>query len=160
MSKRAGAILAVVLFCSSAYADFNGLVRAVDAHRGMHRVWTPGIGLARLVVWMVHPAGVHDFQLAVFEGKERFNHADFESIVATSGATPIIQVHSNRTGEVSVIWMQPIHRDTFELLLLAHDPNDETVVLRTVIDGETLAREISDPRYASEVARRSESGVK
>ncbi|HEX9405886.1 MAG TPA: hypothetical protein VF975_01115 [Thermoanaerobaculia bacterium] len=37
---------------------------------------------------------------------------------------------------------------------LAHHPNDETVVLRAVINGELLAREIADPRHASRIAER------
>ncbi len=158
MTKRVAVlVVAAALASSAAYADFNALVRAVDDHPGMHRIWTPGIGLARLVVWMIHPAGVHDFQLAIFEGKDKFDGADFQRIVATSNATPMIQVHSNRTGEVSVIWARPLGGDTFELLVLAHDPTDETVVVRTVIDGDTLAREIANPRHASDIARRQES---
>lgn len=154
MTKRVVAVLAALLICSSAYADFDALVRAVRSHPGMHRVWTPGIGFARLVVWMIHPAGVSDFQLAIFEGKAKFDGGDFERIVSTSNATPMVQVHSNRTGEVSIVWARPLRGDLLELLILAHDPKDQTVVVRTVVDGETLAREIANPRHAPEMARR------
>jgi hypothetical protein len=154
MSKRLGVAIVAALLCSSAYADFNALVRAMHAQRGLHRVWTPGLGFARLVVWMIHPVGVRDFQIAVFEGKARFDSRDFERILGASDGTPMVQVHSNRTGEVAVIWARPVSGDLMEMLLVAHDPNDETVVLRTVVDGETLAREISNPRDASRVARR------
>jgi hypothetical protein len=66
----------------------------------------------------------------------------------------MIQVHSTRTGETAVIWMRPAQGDLVEMLLVAHDPKDNTVVMRAVIDGEMLAREISDPRHASRIAQR------
>jgi len=40
------------------------------------------------------------------------------------------------------------------MTILAHDPGDDTVVVRAVVDGEVLAREIADPRHASDIARR------
>jgi hypothetical protein len=40
------------------------------------------------------------------------------------------------------------------MLLVAHEPNDSTVVLRAVVDGETLARELADPRHAADIAKR------
>ena len=49
-------------------ADFNAVVREVESHSGLHRVRIPFIGLARFVVWIVHPEGVHDFEFATFEG--------------------------------------------------------------------------------------------
>lgn len=158
MTKRVAVlVIAAALVSSGAYADFDSLVRAVRAHPGMHRIWTPGFGLARMIVWMIHPEGVSDIQLAIFEGKQKFDRADFERIVSTSNATPMVQVHSNRTGEVAIVWMHPLHGDTFELLVLAHDPKDQTVVVRTVIDGETMARALSHPRHAQDIARTKES---
>jgi len=159
MIRRAALVAIAAFVSSSAYADFDSLVRAMHAQRGLHRVWTPGIGLARLMVRVIHPAGVHDVQLALFEGDARFNSRDFERILRASDGKPMVQVHSNRTGEVAVIWARPAGPDLMEMLLVAHDPNDNTVVLRTVIDGETLAREIADPRHASRIARREGSGV-
>jgi len=148
------AISVIVLVAAHARADFNSLLRVVESQPGLHRVWTPGISLARLAVRMVHPEGVHDFQLAVFEGGGRFDGRDFEAILRTSADRPMVQVHSNRTGETSVIWARPVGSDLVEMLLLAHDPNDETVVLRAVINGEMLAREISDPRHVPQITQR------
>jgi hypothetical protein len=144
----------VVVGAATAHADFNSLVRIIESQPRLHRVWTPGMSLVRLGVGMVHPEGVHDFQLAIFEGDGRFDRRDFEAILRTSTDRPMVQVHSNRTGETSVIWARPIGRDLMEMVLLAHDPHDDTVVLRAVIDGEMLAREISDPRHASRIAQR------
>jgi len=155
MSKPTILAISLVLFAAAtASADFNSLLRVVERQPGMHRLWTPGISLVRLAVRVVHPEGVHDFQLAVFEGDGRFDGHDFEAILGTSGDRPMVQVHSNRTGETAVIWARPVGSDLVEMVLLAHDPNDNTVVLRAVINGETLAREISDPRHAPQITQR------
>src|SRR6266568_610008 len=151
MNKRILFAAVFTLATGSAYADFDALVRAVRSTRGMHRVWTPGISLIRLGVRMVHPAGVHDFQIAVFEGA---GNIDLHRVMCGSPDTPMVRTHDNRTGETAVIWARPLRTDLIEMLLVAHDPNDQTVVLRAVIDGEMLAREISDPRHASSVAER------
>src|SRR5437763_2265841 len=96
--------LAAFLLAATARADFNSLLRVVESQPGLHRIWTPGISLARLAVRMVHPEGVHDFQLAVFEGKGRFDRRDFDAVLHTSTERPMVQVHSNRTGETTLIW--------------------------------------------------------
>lgn len=154
MNKRLALAMFAALIAATARADFNALVRAVGSHPRLHRVWTPGISLARLAVRIVHPEGVHDFELAVFEGEGRFDRDQFEAILRTSGQRPMVQVHSNRTGETAVIWARQVGNDLFEMLLVAHDPDDDTVVLRAVIDAEKLARGIADPRHAAEIARR------
>jgi hypothetical protein len=67
-------------------------------------------------------------------------------VLRTSSAVPIVRTRDNRTGETAVIWARPLRGDLVEMLLLAHDPKDETVVLRAVVNGETLAKEIADPK--------------
>ncbi len=154
MNRRLALAMAAALVAATGRADFNALVRTVNSQPRLHRVWTPGISMARLAVRDVHPEGVHDFQLALFKGEGRFDRDRFEAILRTSGDRPMVQVHSNRTGETAVIWARPVGKDLFEMLLVAHDPNDDTVVLRAVIDAEKLARGIADPRRAAEIARR------
>jgi hypothetical protein len=154
MNRRVIFALIAACVASSAHADFDSLLRAIESDRALHRVWTPGISLARLAVRMVHPEGVHDFQLAVFEGQGTFDGRQFESILRTSTDTPMVQAHSNRTGETAVIWAHPVGRDLIELLLVAHDPGENTVVLRAVVNGEVLARQISDPHHVVRITQR------
>src|SRR5205085_10854326 len=120
---------------------------------GLHRMPMPGFGLIRAAVWMVHPEGVHDLQLAMFEGKGGdIDPRELEGLLrrhADAGYAPLVVAHSRRTGELTMIWARPARGNTVELLLLAHDPNDETVVLRTVVDVETVAREIGNPYTAA-----------
>jgi len=170
MSKRLLlAALLTIAAAAPARADFDSLVRAVSRMPGMHRVPIPALGLVRFAIWMVRPKGVYDFQLATFEGNvgralspsdrgrvENPTHM-FEALLrehAEGGYAPLVQAHSRRSGELTLIWARPTGRDRIELLLLAHDPGDETVVLRTVVDVESLAREIADPHTATRVARR------
>ena len=145
MSKRIFFAIAFTLAAANARADFDALVRVVESSRGMHRIWTPGISLARLGVRIIHPAGVHDFQLAMFDGRA---NVDFEAVLRSTPAMPMVRAHDSRSGETAVIWARPSRGDLMEMLLLAHDPNDQTVVVRALIDGETLARVIADPRHA------------
>jgi hypothetical protein len=123
----------------------------------MHRTPIPGFGLVRFAVWIVHPKGVQDVQLATFEGRARgdIDRDELELLLrqhADAGYQPLVQQHSRRTGELTLIWARP-HGDMVEVLLLAHDPRDETVVLRAVVDPETIAREIGDPHRAAHIAR-------
>jgi hypothetical protein len=144
-------MVAFLFIAASARADFNSLVHIVASTHGMHRVWTPGISLVRLGVRIIHPEGVHDLQLAIFEGN---GDIDVDRIVRTNSATPVVRVHERRSGETTVIWARPVSGDLMEMLLVAHEPNDSTVVLRAVVDGETLARELADPRHAADIAKR------
>src|ERR1700736_2603006 len=107
---------AIALAAATAHADFDQLVRAVESQRGLHRIWTPGIGLVRLGVRIVHPDGVHDFELAVFEGETQFDDAQFNAILRTSPDTPIVRVHSNHSGETAIIWARPVGNSRFEML--------------------------------------------
>jgi len=147
MSKKM--LIAFLFVAASARADFDSLVRVVQSSRGLHRVWTPGISFVRLGVRIVHPEGVHDFQLAIFEGH---GDVDIEGVMRATPGVPIVRARDNRSGETTVIWATPLRGDLFEMLLVAHDPNDDTMVIRAVVDGQKLAKEIADPRHAASIA--------
>jgi len=159
MTKRIALVLFATAFVALPLrADFDSLVRAVETIPGLHRVPMPGFGLVRFAVWMVHPEGVHDLQLATFEGEGGdIDQRELERLLrrhAEAGYQPLVQAHSRRNGELTLIWARPARGDLVELLLLAHERNDETVVLRTVVDVETIAREIGNPHSAIHIAHR------
>ena len=159
MTKRIALLLFAAVFVALPLrADFDSLVRAVETIPGLHRMPLPGFGLVRFAVWVVHPKGVHDLQLATFEGKGgEIDRGELERLLrkhADAGYQPLVQAHSRRNGELTMIWAKPSRGDTVELLLLAHEPGDETVVLRTVVNMETLAREIGDRRHVTRIAGR------
>ena len=148
MSKRVLLVLTLVFAAASARADFDSLVRVVESSRGLHRIWMPGMGLVRMAVRMAHPEGVHDLQLARFSGD---GDVDFDQLIKSTPAAPIIRARERR-GEIAMIWARPLHGDLFELLIVAHDPTDETVVVRVVVNGEMLARELADPKHPDLIA--------
>src|SRR5262245_1523511 len=105
MSKRLALVLLAAAFVAlPARANFDSLVRAVGTIPGLHRVPMPGISLVRFAVWMIHPKGVYDFQLATFQGgRGDIDRRAFESVLrehAEAGFQPLVQAHSRRTGEL------------------------------------------------------------
>jgi hypothetical protein len=136
-------------------ADYGDVVRAISRQHGVKKVWIPFLGLARMVVRTVHPEGVHDFQISVFEGVNRHDANEIEALLQHrigKGFTPLVRAWSKRSGEWSFIYARP-NRDTFELIVLAHD-DEETALVRVVVDPEVLARKIGDPDSVIHIAGR------
>jgi hypothetical protein len=157
MTKRVAAVLALII-ALPLHADFASVARAIDSQHGVKRIWIPFLGLARFVVRVVAPEGVHDFQLATFEGADNVDPKKLGDIIRTQagpGFTPLVQVWSRKSNDWSFIYARPSKRaDRLELLILAHDKAD-TVLVRVDVDADMIARELKDrPRHVSNVARR------
>ena len=139
------------------YAGFNDIARALDRQRGVKRVWMPGLGLARVLVWVVQPKGVHDFQLATFKGADHVDPRELQELLRANvdrGFTPLVRVWSKKSGEWSFVYARPRpNSGRVELLVLAHD-DDDTVLVRVDVDATIIARELQEPRRAHQVARR------
>jgi hypothetical protein len=156
VSKRA-LVAAVVLFAAlPLHAGFNEVVDAVEARTSMHRVSIPLLGLARLASWIIHPYGVHDFQFATFEGNaSHFDVVALTSIVtreAGNGFRPLVQTHSRRSGEFTMIFARPAGGDRIEFMLATHDHSD-TVVIRAVIDADRMLAHINEPKSFARLDR-------
>jgi hypothetical protein len=159
MSRRIAiaALFLLALTALPARADFNDVARGVSAKLGVKKVYIPFLGLARFAVWMASPTGVHDFQLATFEGGKDVNPHDLKQLMhakAGKGFMPLVQVWSKRNGgEWSFIYARPAKRGTrIELLVLARDGNDTTLV-RVDVDAAIVARHIeTGPRNVTRVA--------
>jgi hypothetical protein len=150
----AALILAVTL---PLHAGFSEIARALDSQRDVRRVWIPFMGLARIAVWFVEPAGVGDFQLATFTGTGNLDPRKVEALMRQKvgkGFTPLVQVRSKR-GEWSFIYARPSENgERVELIVLARDP-EETVLVRVEVNAEDVARHIEmEPRRVSQVAAR------
>jgi len=149
MTKRVS-LLALVLFAALPLyaAGFKDVVRAVEARTQMHPTYIPLLGLARFAVWIVHPEGVYDFQLATFEG--RGADVEFDDLSAAlrkavgNGFRPLVQVRSKLKGEFTFIFARPVDDDRVEFMLATHDHSD-TVVLRAVIDADRMLAHINEP---------------
>jgi hypothetical protein len=149
MTKRAALFALALLAAVPSYAGFNDVVRAVEARTQMHPTSIPFLGLARFAVWIVHPEGVYDFQLATFEGESR-GAIDYDDLTATirkaagNGFRPLVQARSRRKGEFTYILAKPLDDDRIEFMLATHDHSD-TVVIRAVIDADKMLAHIHEP---------------
>lgn len=157
MTKRVLAALLFTLVALPLSADFSDVARALDRHAGVKRVWIPFLGIARTFVRVIQPEGVHDFQLATFEGANDVDPRDLHRIMEKKvgkGFKPLVRVWSRKSNEWSFIYARPAKSGSrIELMLLAHG-DDETVLVRVDVDADIVARELGEPRNVSRVARR------
>lgn len=159
MTKRiAAALVLLTTIALPLQADFASIARAIDAQHGVKRIWIPFLGIARMAVRMIEPEGVHDFQLATFEGADAVDPRALQNIIRTragAGFVPLVQVWSKKSSEWSFIYARPTPRaDRLELMILAHDDSD-TVLVRVDVDATMIARELKlEPRGVTSMARR------
>jgi hypothetical protein len=155
VTRRHGVVLLAVFLAFPAYADFDDVLRGLESRLG-ETIWIPFFGLARTVVRVGHPRGVHDVQLAVFEGKGAIDPSELEILMRSRAGrdyTPLVRVHSRRQGESTLVYARP-HGDLLELLILTND-QDDTVLVRVVVDAAVAMRYLDeDPRSVALVARR------
>ena len=149
MSKRS-LFAALLLFAAlPLHAGFKDVVRAVEQRTQMHPTYIPLLGLARFAVWIIHPDGVYDFQLATFEGTST-RAIDFDDLTATvrkaagAGFQPLVQARSAHNGEFTYILAKPLDDNRVEFMLATHDHSD-TVVIRAVIDADKMLAHINEP---------------
>lgn len=159
MSKRvAAALLLLTVVALPLHADFASVARAIDAKSGVKRVWIPFLSIARVAVRLIEPEGVHDFQLATFEGADRLDPRELQQLMRAkvgAGWMPLVQVRSMKSNEWSFIYARPsAGTDRLELMILAHDSSD-TVLVRVEVDASKVAHELKDkPQNVTNVARR------
>ncbi len=155
MSRCLAFALLAVLLAVPAQAGFDDIVYALEARLG-HSTWIPFFGLARSIVRVAHPEGVHDVQLAVFDGKGALDPLDAERLMNTRAGrdfTPLVRVRSRRQHESTLIYARPL-RDDLELMVLTND-GDDTVPVRVVVDPDVVTRCLDEnPRSVALVARR------
>ena len=159
MTKRiAAALFLLTVVALPLHADFSSIARAIDAQQGVKRIWIPFLSIARVAVRMIEPEGVHDFQLATFEGADRLDPRMLHDIIRTkagAGFVPLVQVWSRKSSEWSFIYARPAGAERLELMILAHDHDGDTVLVRVDVDPAIVARELKDrPRNVTNVARR------
>jgi hypothetical protein len=146
-------VVLLALFALPMRGGFDEVVDAISKTTGIHRTPIPFFGLARFAVRVAHPRGVHDIQLATFEGHGTVDRRDVAAILRDSirdGYRPIVQTRSNRNGEFTFIFARP-DGSTVDMLIVTHDHADTTVV-RAVVDGDVFAKEINGEHATVKVA--------
>ena len=155
MTRRISLAVLALLLALPVHADFNEILGGLRARLGAP-MWIPFFGIARTVVRVGHPRGVHDLQLAVFEGKGSIDPVDLDALMTRHAGrdyTPLVRVRSRHGRESSFIYARPAG-DFVELLVLTND-NDDTVLVRVVADPEVVGRYLGrDPRSVALVAQR------
>lgn len=156
MTKRALVAFALVLLAAPLYADFGSIERELTARLGKP-TYVPLLGLVRFATWIVRPEGLHDFQLAVYEGPRRgVDAVEIERIVAREmprGFTPLVRTRA-RNGEWTLIYARP-DGDRVELYVVAHDHGDgDTTLIRVDIDAVRVAKNMGDAHGMVKIARR------
>jgi len=148
MTKRLIAIS--LLIALPLYADFGSIERALRSKLGSP-TWIPFLGLARVASNVIHPEGMHDFQLAVFE------HGGFDGREAAllmsreaGGFTRL--VHSRSRDEWTFVYCRPGESGRVELLILTSD-SSETVLVRCDLDAEQFARSMDKPEKLASLGR-------
>ena len=156
MTRRWSIAALLVALALPMRADFNDVARAIDGYRGVKRVWMPGLGIARLFVWVIQPKGVHDFQIATFEGADDIDPHELHALLESNagrGFAPLVRTWSRKSGEWSFIYARPHpNSDRIELLVLTHDDED-TVLVRVDVDATQIAKELNQPRNVTHYAR-------
>lgn len=141
-------------------ADFAAIARALDEQPGLERVSIPFLGIARALVRVVLPSGIHDFQLATFEGRPKADpHRVQRMLQANVGAgfTPVVQARS-RNGEWSFIYAKPSRDGNRVELMVLTSGRRETVLVRVDVDADVVARELDEPRGVVRVAEGKTGG--
>jgi hypothetical protein len=156
MLRRVAVALVLALLAMPASAGFNEVLNGLEARLG-RPTWIPLFGLVRAGVRVLHPEGVHDVQLAVFEGKSHLDSVFADDLMRTrvgNGYTPLVRVRSRNDREWSYIYAKAIGDRLIDLVVLAKDGGDTTLV-RVVVDPELVARYLDDnPRNVALVAHR------
>src|SRR5207253_4146756 len=107
------------------------------------------------VVHAAHPKGVHDVQLATFEGGDFREPVLDAKDVLGDGFRPLVRVHSSRHEESTMIYARPAGGNLMTLLIFTADGNDTTLV-QVTMDAERVGREMIEPRMFADEHRREQ----
>jgi len=135
------------LGATPARANFDDIVRAVESRYHVQRTTIPLFGLVRFALWVVHPGGVSDVQLATFENAHFDDMNGLGDIVRRNAGEemqPLVQTRSNRNSETTLIYARPLGGDRVALLIFAHDREDTTVV-RVVVSMDKFTEAMNHP---------------
>jgi len=152
MNRRAIAALALLLAIAAPLrADFGAIVHAVESRYHVHQSGPPFVfGLVRFAVWIVHPEGVYDLQLATYENTSFGDAREIADLVRHNAGEeyqPMVQTWSNRTGECTFIFAHPVGRDRVSMLIFAHD-RDDTTIVRVVVSMDKFSEAVHRPKHA------------
>lgn len=130
---------------------FNDVVKYVEKNYGVKKTKIPMLGLAKFAIWMVRPAGVKGFKLAVFEDQNfagRPESIPFSQVMRQSFNkewSPLMQINSKRDGNSrTFIYVRQTKKDVeFALAMLEER---EAVILQAKFNPDAAARFLENPK--------------
>ena len=141
----------VLVFCACTIAlgadpEFKGIVHSIEHTYGVHHTHIPFLGLA---MFFARPAGVHGFQLAVFEGfQPPTDSSDIRRVVENSlgpGWYPFVRVQSKgkHDGETTLIYTYPCG-NKLRMMIVNLEPS-EAVVLKMELSEHAIEKWLKEP---------------
>ncbi len=143
--------LAILLAASPAAAQFKQVANRIASESGMSREYVPGFGLARLAVRVIHPDGVRDLKLAIFNSASATRDFDADSILGASldkAWQPLVRFADRRSGEQGAIYAKPAGDGEVSLMIFSTDA-DDSVLVEMRIDPARLAEIVDDGAHGS-----------
>src|SRR5262249_51623273 len=129
--------------------DFGMIVRNVEKHYGARQKKIPMLGLAGFAVRLIHPAGVKNFKLAVFEEQD-FAPGErdraFEKTVSASINSkwkPMMQARSRSSGNRTYVYTHQAGKD-FEMLTVTISKR-QAIVAQAKVDPVAVSKFINKP---------------
>lgn len=130
---------------------FNDVVKHLEKNYGAKKTKIPMLGLAKFAIWMVRPAGVKGFKLAVFEDQNfvsRNETSSFAQVMRQSfnkDWSPLMQISSKRDGTShTFIYIRQTKKDV-EFALATLQEN-EAVVLQAKFNPDAAAKFLENPK--------------
>lgn len=130
---------------------FNDVVKYIEKNYGAKKTKIPMLGLAKFAIWMIRPAGVKGFKLAVFEDQNfagRPESIPFSQVMRQSfnkDWSPLMQINSKRDGNSrTFIYVRQTKKDVeFALAMLEER---EAVVIQAKFNPDAAARFLENPK--------------
>ena len=130
---------------------FNDVVKYIEKNYGVKKTKIPMLGLAKFAIWMIRPAGVKGFKLAVFEDQNfagRPESIPFSQVMRQSFNkewAPLVQINSRRDGFTrTFIYVRQTKKDVeFALAMLEER---EAVVVQAKFNPDAAAKFLENPK--------------
>ncbi|MFN0110112.1 MAG: VWA domain-containing protein [Blastocatellia bacterium] len=130
---------------------FNDVVKHLEKNYGAKKTKIPMLGLAKFAVWMIRPAGVKGFKLAVFEDQDfakRTETLSFSQIMRQAFKkdwSPLVQFSSKRDGDThTFIYVKQSKKDVeFAVATLGEN---EAVVIQAKFNPDAAAKFLENPK--------------
>jgi VWFA-related protein len=141
---------------------FKGIVKQIETQYRVKKKRIPMLGLANFMVKIIHPAGIKDFKVAIFENRNFTRDANdrmLESIVRAALARdwqPTVRTRMNASQEQFYLYTQASGKD-IKLVAVTVEPR-RTIVLEAKANPEAVAKFMEKPEIFGKSLAGSFSG--